>query len=80
VAEPDQHQLEAVYYDTADLALAAGRITLRRRTGGDDAGWHLKFPAGSGELQEVRLPLGRATRNPRRSCVRRSSPSPAARH
>jgi CHAD domain-containing protein len=64
VAEPERHDLEAVYYDTDDLALAAGRITLRRRTGGDDAGWHLKVPAGSGERQEVRLPLGRATRTP----------------
>lgn len=64
VAEPERHDLEAVYYDTDDLALAAGRITLRRRTGGDDAGWHLKLPAGAGERQEVRLPLSRATRNP----------------
>jgi CHAD domain-containing protein len=35
---------------------------LRRRTGGDDAGWHLKLPAGRDERTEVRLPLGRATR------------------
>jgi len=27
---------------------------LRRRTGGDDAGWHLKLSAGPGERQEVR--------------------------
>jgi CHAD domain-containing protein len=64
VAQPERHELEAVYYDTDTLALAAARITLRRRTGGDDAGWHLKLPAGSGERQEVRLSLGRATRNP----------------
>ena len=64
VAEPERHELEAVYYDTDTLALAAGGITLRRRTGGDDAGWHLKLPAGSGERQEVRLPIGRATRTP----------------
>ena len=64
VTAPEQHELEAVYYDTADLRLAAGRITLRRRTGGDDAGWHLKLPAGSGERQEARVALGRARRTP----------------
>jgi CHAD domain-containing protein len=64
VAGPERQELEAIYFDTADLALAAGRITLRRRTGGDDAGWHLKLPAGSDERREVRRPLGRATRNP----------------
>ncbi|MEK8143222.1 CYTH domain-containing protein [Streptomyces sp. M10(2022)] len=37
-------ELDAVYYDTADLRLAAGSLTLRRRTGGDDAGWHLSSP------------------------------------
>ena len=34
--------LDAVYYDTADLRLIGAGITLRRRTGGGDAGWHLK--------------------------------------
>ncbi|NBQ43136.1 MAG: CYTH domain-containing protein, partial [Mycobacteriaceae bacterium] len=33
--------LDAVYFDTADHALAARRVTLRRRSGGADAGWHL---------------------------------------
>ncbi|GAA4969818.1 CYTH and CHAD domain-containing protein [Kineococcus glutinatus] len=57
------HQtLAATYFDTADLRLAAAGLTLRRRTGGDDAGWHLKVPAGKGARSEVRLPLGRATR------------------
>ncbi len=58
-AAPERHELEAVYYDTEDLRLAAGRITLRRRTGGDDEGWHLKVPRAAGDRQEVRLPLGR---------------------
>ncbi len=50
-------QLEAVYVDTADRDLAAHRIVLRRRTGGADAGWHLKLP-GSGEARtEMRAPL-----------------------
>ena len=35
---------DALYFDTADLALAARRITLRRRDGGADEGWHLKLP------------------------------------
>jgi inorganic triphosphatase YgiF len=42
---PTIYQLVAIYYDTADLRLAARKVTLRRRTGGTDAGWHLKLPA-----------------------------------
>jgi CHAD domain-containing protein len=53
-------QLDAVYYDTAARDLASNRITLRRRTGGDDAGWHLKLPAGPDARTEVRAPLGAA--------------------
>jgi inorganic triphosphatase YgiF len=61
VSEPEEYLLEATYFDTADLRLARARHTLRRRTGGPDAGWHLKRPAGS-DREEIRLPLGRATR------------------
>lgn len=50
-------ELDAVYFDTADLRLAAAGITLRRRTGGADAGWHLKLPAGPDARDELRLPL-----------------------
>ena len=50
-------QLDAVYYDTPDQDLARHRITLRRRTGGPDAGWHLKLPAGADARTEVRTPL-----------------------
>ena len=50
--------LDAVYYDTPGRDLAAHRITLRRRTGGSDAGWHLKLPAGPETRTEVRAPLG----------------------
>ncbi|MEF9882907.1 CYTH and CHAD domain-containing protein [Streptomyces sp. P9-A4] len=50
-------ELDAVYYDTPDLRLAADALTLRRRTGGDDAGWHLKFPVASGIRDEIRAPL-----------------------
>jgi CHAD domain-containing protein len=52
--------LTAVYYDTPDLRLAREGVTLRRREGGHDAGWHLKLPVGpvgSGSRDEVRLPL-----------------------
>jgi inorganic triphosphatase YgiF len=54
-------ELRAVYYDTARLALAAAGITLRRRTGGPDAGWHLKLPAGTDRRREVHAPLGDGT-------------------
>ncbi|MFD0007975.1 CHAD domain-containing protein [Streptomyces sp. NPDC127178] len=49
--------LDATYYDTADERLAASSITLRRRTGGSDAGWHLKFPVAPGVRDEVQAPL-----------------------
>jgi len=52
--------LEAVYYDTPDLRLLRAGITLRRRTGGNDAGWHLKLPVGGRTREEVRLPLDAA--------------------
>jgi CHAD domain-containing protein len=53
-------QLEAEYYDTSDLRLLRAGITLRRRVGGGDAGWHLKLPAGPATRTEIRLPPGRA--------------------
>src|SRR5664280_198916 len=70
VSEAVESQLDATYFDTADTRLARYRITLRRRTGGDDAGWHLKLPAGLDERTEVRLPLGRATRKVPAALVR----------
>lgn len=57
--EPEVHELHASYFDTAGLRLAAHGITLRRRRGGTDAGWHLKMPAGPDSRQELRAPLGR---------------------
>lgn len=51
--------LDAVYFDTAQLDLAAQRITLRRRSGGTDAGWHLKLPLSSDQRYEIREPVGK---------------------
>ncbi|MEU8751324.1 CYTH and CHAD domain-containing protein [Streptomyces chartreusis] len=49
--------LDATYYDTPDERLASASITLRRRTGGSDAGWHLKFPVAQGVRDEIQAPL-----------------------
>jgi CHAD domain-containing protein len=49
--------LDATYYDTVDERLAASSVTLRRRTGGSDAGWHLKFPVAPGVRDEIHAPL-----------------------
>ena len=62
-AAPVVYHLSATYFDTADGRLAAGKITLRRRTGGADEGWHLKLPGGPASSEayssrlEVQLPL-----------------------
>ena len=58
VTGPDTYHLTAVYLDTPGLDLAAARITLRRRTGGTDAGWHLKLPEKAEARREVHAPLG----------------------
>jgi inorganic triphosphatase YgiF len=57
VTEPEVRLLTASYFDTGDLRLAAAKITLRRRTGGTDAGWHLKLPQSAGTRREMRVPL-----------------------
>jgi hypothetical protein len=57
VLPPDVYQLAATYFDTADLALHRNRVTLRRRTGGPDEGWHLKLPAGVDTRRELHEPL-----------------------
>ena len=58
VGEPQVHDLDATYFDTDDLRLARNRITLRRRAGGTDAGWHLKTPGADHDRTEHRMPLG----------------------
>ena len=62
--DPDDQELDAVYFDTTDLRLARAGITLRRREGGSDPGWHLKLPVGPDSRDELRVPLGRARRKP----------------
>jgi len=59
VTGPQTYRLRAIYFDTTDFRLAAAKITLRRRTGGTDAGWHLKLPAGADSRREVHALLGR---------------------
>jgi inorganic triphosphatase YgiF len=74
VTEPAVSLLVATYYDTADLRLAGAHITLRRRSGGGDEGWHLKLPAdeitaGSGAghtRRELHEPLGQGDTVPPR--------------
>jgi CHAD domain-containing protein len=64
LAEPKEKLLDATYYDTETLALIRADITLRRRTGGSDAGWHLKLPAAAGARTEFGEPLGDPTTAP----------------
>lgn len=56
IREADPEELDAVYYDTADLRLLAHGVTLRRRGGGHDEGWHVKLPAGDAR-KEIHAPL-----------------------
>ena len=58
---PEIQDLTATYFDTAGLRLAAAHITLRRRTGGTDAGWHIKLPVTADTRRELRFPLGEPT-------------------
>lgn len=62
LGKPVEHRLEASYFDTERLDLARRGITMRRRAGGDDPGWHLKLPEAADEREEHHLPLGRAAR------------------
>lgn len=76
-------ELDAVYYDTADLRLAADALTLRRRTGGADEGWHLKFPVATGIRDEIHEPLADTLPRPLaallRSRVRHAEIAPVVR-
>jgi CHAD domain-containing protein len=58
-------QLRAVYYDTSDRHLQRNLVTLRRRSGGPDAGWHLKLPAGADHTKVEIQTDGRSSTVPR---------------
>ena len=60
----ETHDLDATYFDTDELTLMQNRRTLRRRTGGTDAGWHLKTPGDGTSRKEHRVPLnGKGKKN-----------------
>ena len=63
-AAPVLHRLSATYFDTADERLQAAKITLRRRTGGTDAGWHLKLPAAGGSADPAGVSARREVHEP----------------
>ncbi|MGN8050023.1 CYTH domain-containing protein [Curtobacterium sp. 22159] len=49
--------LDATYWDTERYDLVAARVTVRRRTGGPDAGWHIKRAASDTVRHEEHFPL-----------------------
>ena len=57
LAAPKRIYLSATYFDTDNLDLIKHQITLRRRVGGDDEGWHLKLPVRKDTRQEMHAPL-----------------------
>jgi CHAD domain-containing protein len=59
-----EQKLTAEYFDTAGLRLIGNGVTLRRRRGGKDPGWHLKLPRGGDSRLEIQLPLGRRRQVP----------------
>lgn len=64
VTEGELRELDAQYLDTADAALARSGVALRRRTGGPDAGWHIKGPREGDGRVELGWPLGDDDRVP----------------
>lgn len=56
VSEPVTEQLDATYYDTPSGNLGRHKVALRRRLGGYDQGWHIKFDA-AGQRHEVTFDL-----------------------
>lgn len=58
VDAPDLRELDARYFDTARLDLARSGYAVRRRTGGPDAGWHIKGPRVGDARVELGWPLG----------------------
>ena len=61
IANPRRIYLSATYFDTDDFDLLKHQVTLRRRVGGDDEGWHLKLPVRKDTRQELHAPLAEGT-------------------
>lgn len=59
---PSETHLISEYFDTVGHDLLRRGITLRRRTGDSDNGWHAKVPAEKART-EIRLPLGTGAEN-----------------
>ncbi|WP_404432443.1 CYTH domain-containing protein [Microbacterium lacus] len=59
VSAGEERELDATYLDDPALTLARAGYALRRRTGGPDAGWHIKGPRlPDGGRVELQWPLG----------------------
>jgi CHAD domain-containing protein len=56
VAEVQDQELDATYFDTEARDLLTRKVALRRRRGGHDEGWHVKF-SWNGARHEVHFPL-----------------------
>ncbi|TDN93216.1 CYTH domain-containing protein [Microbacterium sp. BK668] len=80
ISAPEPRALDARYFDTDDLALARAGYALRRRTGGPDAGWHIKGPRDGDARTELHWPLGEDATIPAgvHEAVRAAVPSAAA--
>ncbi|MCR2800606.1 CYTH domain-containing protein [Microbacterium sp. zg-Y818] len=57
VGEAERRDLDARYLDTAEGHLARAGVAVRRRSGGPDAGWHIKISTPEGK-HEWAWPLG----------------------
>ena len=57
VEHEDPFELDATYWDTERYDLVAAHVTVRRRTGGHDAGWHIKRAASDTVRHEQHFPL-----------------------
>lgn len=57
MGEPVVQHLDATYFDSPTYELNRARVTLRRRTGGSDAAWHVKLPPVEGTRTELHIPL-----------------------
>lgn len=64
VGEPTVYDMTAAYYDTEDNALGDANVAVRRRAGGGDDGWHVKYQAGKVRGEVHHEPLKTSDRMP----------------